>query len=233
MELSRRTLFEEILASGGVATLLASQASSQTAAPAAVGEPHYRSYDFWGTFFDSVDPSKSASRGGKKKRIPFPDKEVRYLYYTDGTLAYTDQIKKEQLVDFPGDVTVNIILSQFRLSQEDQDAFKNMRSSQLRLDCVQTKPFMNIVAPLAWTALASLYPDKAGHLPSLQDLGFHTPNAAGGVTKVVLPSGTGKMAMNISMMKRNSVLQTILKEATTTAQILTPFLDFRRSASPR
>ena len=36
-----------------------------------------------------------------------------------------------------------------------------MRSSQLRLDCVQTKPFMNIVAPLAWTALASLYPDKA------------------------------------------------------------------------
>ena len=124
MELSRRTLFEEILASGGVATLLASQALHRQ-----LHQPRLASPTTGLTTSGERSSIRSIHRralpgAGEKKRIPFPDKEVRYLYYTDGTLAYTDQIKKEQLVDFPGDVTVNIILSQFRLSQEDQDALR-------------------------------------------------------------------------------------------------------------
>jgi hypothetical protein len=189
----------------------------------APGTPDFRSLDFWGTFFDSVNPSKANSRGHHKNGL-FREKEVRYLYYSSAGLKYTDQIEKKDLADFAGDVSVNISLSQLHLSQEDQDAFRRLKSSQLRLDCVQTKPFMNILPPLAWTALASLYPNKAGHLPSLSELGFHTPNASGGVTKVILPGGTGKMAMNISMMKRDSVLHTVLQDMAKGAKILTPFL---------
>ena len=44
---------------------------------------------------------------------------------------------------------------------------------------------MNIIAPLAWTAIASLVPDKAGKV-SLDQLGFKTPQATQGTSKILL-----------------------------------------------
>ena len=52
----------------------------------------------------------------------------------------------------------------------------SLTSSRLRVDCVQTRPFLNLLAPAAWVALVSLYTDRAGKLPSLQTLAFQQPN---------------------------------------------------------
>src|SRR5580658_6210040 len=138
MSSSRRTFFEEALGAGGLAALLAAKVSAQDHSPSsasgAPGAPGFRSFDFWGTFFDSVNPSKGIARG-RNKKPPFPDKQVRYLYYSSTGLKYTDQIEKKDLADFGGDVSVNISLSQLHLSQDDQAAFRSLKSSQLRLDC--------------------------------------------------------------------------------------------------
>jgi hypothetical protein len=73
------------------------------------------------------------------------------------------------LLDHDGDVSVSILMNQFRPSSEDA---KRRNASQLRVDTAQVHPFMNILSPLAWTAMASLQPDKAGKIPSLDQMGF-------------------------------------------------------------
>jgi hypothetical protein len=61
---------------------------------------------------------------------------------------------------------VEVVLGQFRPGKDDQEKIRKYSSSQLRIDCVQTKPFLNLLAPATWIALASLYTDEAGKLPS-------------------------------------------------------------------
>ena len=80
----------------------------------------------------------------------------------------------------------------------------NMHASQLRVDTTQIHPYMNIFAPLAWTAIASLTPDKAGKV-SLDQLGFRSPQATQGTSKILLTQGTGKLAVNISKAPTTSV----------------------------
>ncbi len=122
------------------------------------------SISFWNQLYDS-------QRGGPPK-LAAPEREVRFLYHGSKGLAYTSDIPKTSLLNHPGDVKVTISLGQFRPSRTDQTKFQHLQSGSLRVDCVQTRPMMNLFAPLAWASLASLFPDKAGKLPSLQTLGF-------------------------------------------------------------
>jgi hypothetical protein len=209
MSISRRAFVTDASALSLLVALLPELAAAQSVASQAAPEdtPH-DSYDFWNGFFDSVNPyshnygQKSASRG-PKDQLPDPAAETQYLHYrTDSKkLRYATDIEREELLDHDGDVAVSIALSQYRPGNGNSEA--KIRAAQLRVDTTQIHPYMNILAPLAWTAIASVMPDKAGKV-SLEQLGFRSPQAAQGTSKILLTQGTGKVAVNISKAATNS-----------------------------
>jgi hypothetical protein len=232
MESSRRHLFEELLTSGALAALLAGDAAGQTPTKAALSSGEVHPNDFWGAFYDSVDPSHGKGLH-KNTQKSAQGKDVRYLYYEEKTgLRYADQLQKTDLLDHDGDVTVDVTLGQFRPGVEDGQIIKQYSSSQLRVDCVQTKAFLDILAPSAWVAMASLFTDNAGKLPSLQQLGFQQPNLMSGQNKVILPGGSGKFSINVSSMTKESKLHLILRQGVKIGGIVSPLFGFPAISIP-
>ena len=195
---------------------------------AADDTPH-DSYDFWNGFFDSVNPlsqnygSKAATRG-PGDQLPDPAAETQYLHYRSDTkkLRYATDVEKSELLDHDGDVSVSIALTQYRPAIGSGET--TARASQLRVDTTQIHPYMNIIAPLAWTAIASLEPSKAGKV-SLEQLGFKNPQAQEGTSKILLTQGTGKLAVNISKAASTSIfvkaLNIIMQGAKMAAPLVT------------
>jgi hypothetical protein len=204
---------------------LAAAQDPATQQEAPVDAPH-DSFDFWNGFFDSVNPmarnygQKSASRG-PKDQLPDPAAETQYLHYRadQKRLRYATDIEKEELLDHDGDVAISIVLSQFHPGTGEAD----LKASQLRVDTTQIHSYMDIIAPLAWTAIASVEPDKAGKI-SLDQLGFRTPQATQGTSKILLTQGTGKLAVNVSRAPTTSVfvkaLNVIIKGARMAAPLV-------------
>jgi hypothetical protein len=236
MTLSRRSFFADASALGMLAALLPELAAAQAAAPQGPPEdaPH-DSYDFWNGFFDSVNPyshnygKKSASRG-PKDQLPDPGAETHYLHYRSDAkrLRYATDIEKEELLDHDGDVAINIAISQFRPGGGGES---NIRASQLRVDTTQIHPYMNILSPLAWTAIASLTPDKAGKV-SLDQLGFKSIQATQGTSKILLTRGTGKLAVNVSRAPSTSVFVKALNIMMTGAKIVVPMVSLPAISVP-
>jgi len=224
MTASRRTFFEEIVAAGGLAALLAERANA--AAPPAADSSLIDTSQFWGSFYDGLDQTKGKGHREHKRMPAVQGKDVRYLYYDKAGLRYSDQLKPQDLLDHDGDVAVSIMLGQFRPGNADAESIKALTSAQLRVDCVQTKPFMNLLAPAAWVALASLYTNKAGKLPSLQTLGFQQPNLLSGDNKVILPGGSGRFSVNVSSMAKESALHKVLRNGVKIAGIASPLIGF-------
>lgn len=228
MSLSRRAFVADASALSLLVALLPELAMGQNAAPQAVSDdtPH-DSYDFWNGFFDSVNPTsktygqKSATRG-PKDQLPDPKAETQYLHYSADAkrLRYATDISKDELLDHSGDVAVSIVMSQYRPGNNSQG---NVRAAQLRVDTTQIHPYMNIIAPLAWTAIASLEPNKAGKV-SLEQLGFRSPQAMQGTSKILLTQGTGKLAVNISKAAGNSVFVKALNIMMQGAKIIAPMV---------
>ncbi len=165
MSLSRRLFLADASALGMLAALLPQLAAQETAAqaPAATEDLPHDSYDFWNGFFDSVNPyssdygNKAASRG-PTDQLPDPKAQTQYLHYDSERkrLRYASDIQKEELLDHDGDVAVSIALSQFRPGEGES----NLKASQLRVDTTQVHPFVDILTPLAWSAIASVAPNK-------------------------------------------------------------------------
>ncbi|HEX4756505.1 MAG TPA: hypothetical protein VH308_00935 [Terracidiphilus sp.] len=229
MSLSRRRFVADASFVGLLTALMPELAASQDAVqPAATDDTPHDSYDFWNGFFDSVNPmsqnygQKSATRG-PADQLPDPAVETQYLHYHSDNkrLRYATDIQKEELLDHDGDVAVNISLSQFRPATGTSE--NNIRASQLRIDTTQIHPFMNIVAPLAWTAIASVEPNKAGKV-SLEQLGFRTPQATQGTSKILLTQGTGKLAVNVSKAATTSVFVKALNIIMQGAKIAAPLV---------
>lgn len=209
MSVSRRRFLGDASAISLMAALLPGISAAQETAPqnsSSEDAPH-DSYDFWNGFFDSVDPTsrnyghKSASRG-PKDQLPDPAAETQYLHYKsdEKKLRYATDIGKEELLDHDGDVAIGIALSQFHPGTSEM----NLKASQLRVDTTQIHAYRDIIAPLAWTAIASVEPDKAGKI-SLEQLGFKTPQAMQGTSKILLTQGTGKLAVNVSRAPGTSI----------------------------
>jgi hypothetical protein len=211
MTISRRCFVVDAPALGLLTALLPELAAAKAAAPQTSAEdtPH-DSYSFWNGFFDSVNPysrnygRKAASRG-PKDQLPDPGAETQYLHYKADAkkLRYATDIDKDELLDHDGDVAVGIALSQYRPGSGET----GQRASQLRVDTTQIhpiRPFANFLSPLAWTAIASLNPDKSGKI-SLDQLGFKSPQATQGTSKILLTQGTGKLAVNVSKAPTTSV----------------------------
>ncbi len=229
MTISRRSFVADASLLGLFTALLPQLAAAQDAAPqgAADDTPH-DSYDFWNGFFDSVNPysanygSKAATRG-PGDQLPDPAAETQYLHYCDPKkqLRYATDIGKEELLDHDGDVAVSIALSQYRPVGGNGEP--NVRAAQLRVDTTQIHPYMNILAPLAWTAIASLEPSKAGKV-SLDQLGFRNPQAQQGTSKILLTQGTGKLAVNISKAANTSVFVKALNIIMQGAKVVAPMV---------
>jgi hypothetical protein len=200
-------------------------AQSESSQMAAEDLPH-DSYGFWNGFFDSVNPSSSnygnkAATRGPEDQLPDPAAQTQYLHYDNGRkrLRYASDIQKEELLDHDGDVSVNIALAQFRPANGEL----SQHPAQFRVDTTQIKPIMGIVAPLAWSAIASLNPNKAGSV-SMDQLGFKSPQAMQGTNKILLTGGTGKLAVNISKAPTASFFFKALNIMIQGAKIGTPIL---------
>jgi hypothetical protein len=227
MSASRRQFVTDASALGLLAAFLPELAAAQGAARQIPGEdtPH-DSYGFWNGFFDSVNPEspaygkKGASRGPKDK-LPDTGAETQYLHFRDDVKKwrYATDISKDELLDYDGDVSVSIALSQYRPGGGDL----GVHASQLRVDTTQIYPYMNIIAPLAWTAIASLAPDKAGKV-SLEQLGFRSAKATQATSKILLTRGTGKVAVNISKAASTSIFVKALNVMIAGAKMLVPMV---------
>jgi len=165
--------------------------------------------DFWDNFFRSVEQKRGTR--GPKPSVEAQDREVQYLHFGERGLRYVNDVKRDELLDYSGDVVVSASLGQYRPGDEDNDLLHSVKSSQLRVDFVQSKPLMNILAPMAWAALAVFAHDKPGKLPSLDSLGYKKPNYVNGVESVLLPGGLGRFAVNVSTIKPESTFHKILR----------------------
>jgi hypothetical protein len=82
----------------------------------------------------------------------------------------------------------------------------------------------NMIDPLAWMALAAIFPTKGGSLPALQNLSFDPATSMQNMQQIVLPGGVAHLAVNVSMLHRESpflsVLNTLAQDASKVAPIL-------------
>lgn len=229
MSVTRRNFVGNGLALGLLSSLLPPEAASalaqQPAAPSEPADAPHDAFDFWSGFYDSVDPQSSSygtSGRGATGGLADASLQTQYLHYhTDlGRLRYATDITKPELLDHDGDVSVNIGLTQFRPGTGDQKD----QASQLRIDASQTSPLLNLFAPLAWTAIASLMPDKSGKMPSLDQLGFKPDEPMSETSHILLTKGTGKLAVNISRAPNDSGFLKVLKVMMTGLKIVAPLV---------
>jgi hypothetical protein len=236
MTLSRRNFLADAPVLGMLAALLPEMAAAQTSSAMQASEedtPH-DSYDFWNGFFDSVNPysrsygNQQLSRG-PSDQLPDPQAQTQYLHYdTDNKrLRYASDIKKEELLDHDGDVAVSIALAQFRPGAGEG----SMKASQLRIDTTQVHPFVNILTPLAWSAIASVSPNAAGKI-SLDEMGFKSPQAMEGTSKILLTQGTGKLAVNVSRAPAASNFVKFLNIMIQGAKIVAPIVSLPAISVP-
>jgi hypothetical protein len=235
MALSRRNFLADASVFGMLAALLPEIAASQSmvaaqsssAAQSPEGDTPHDSYGFWNGFFDSVNPysqtygNKNVTRG-PSDLLPDPKAQTQYLHYDSDKkrLRYASDIDKDELLDHDGDVQVSIAIAQYRPGEGEA----NLKASQLRLDTTQIKPYMNIVTPLAWSAIAAITPNRAGKI-SLDELGFRSVQATQGTSKILFTKGTGKLAVNISKAAQQSMfikaLNVMIEGAKTAAPMVT------------
>jgi hypothetical protein len=237
MSLSRRRFVTDASTLGLLTALLPELTAAQAAVPQVSDDdtPHTSS-DLWNGFFDSVNPyspnygTKAASHDSPDQ-LPDPAANTQYLHYKtdEKKLRYADNVDKDELLNYDGDVAISIALSQYRPGSGDS----NLRASQLRVDTTQVYPLMNVLAPLAWTSIASLTPDKkTGKIPSLDQLGFHTPQATQGSSNILFTKGAGKLAVNISKAAETSLFIKAINVMMNAAKIGLPLVSLPAISIP-
>jgi hypothetical protein len=229
MSVTRRNFMGNSLALGLLTSMLppeAAHALTLQATPSSepADAPH-DAFDFWSGFYDSVNPhSSSYGTAGRGATGGLADAslQTQYLHYhsDDSRLRYATDIEKSELLDHDGDVAVTIGLSQFRPGIADQKE----QASQLRVDATQTSPLLNLFAPLAWTAIASIAPNNAGKIPSLDQLGFKSDQAMSATSHILLTKGTGKVAVNISRAPNDSGFLKVLKVMMVGLKVVAPIV---------
>jgi hypothetical protein len=250
MSASRRTFLQQSLMASGLIGLLEAGASGPAFAErllAAAGQADgvagggppvglHDSKNFWDSFGSVADATDAPHTRGLHKAAN-PDANVAsgrqvdfYHYYTDPktkatSLRLATSISQDELMDHPGDITASVNVNGFRMAGDDREAFDKLQSAQLRIDMVQTKSMMpDYLDTMAWMSLAGLFPDKSGKLPPLQDLSFDPGTASQKMQQMVLPGGTGQVAVNLSMTHKDSMFFTIIKTLSTEVGRFSPLL---------
>jgi hypothetical protein len=206
------------------------------AAPASTEDTPHDSYDFWNGFFDSVNPY--SQNYGKEVRdaraqadqLPDPAAETQYLHYSTDTkrLRYATDIRQggvagprrrrgreHRPVAIPpgnGDAKCSRLAAS-RGHHADPPVHEHHCSAGLDRHRIARA-------------------DKAGKV-SLDQLGFKTPQAQQGTSKILLTQGTGKLAVNVSKAPSNSVFVKALNIIMQGAKIAAPWSRCRPSACRR
>ena len=246
---NRRTFLQQGLMAGGLIGLLESgaagsgfaerlMAAAQGSSAAGGGPPigQHDSQSFWDTFGVVADNANAPHTRGLTHRSMGDDKVASgrqvdfYHYYTDPktkqtSLRLATTISPEELLDHDGDITASVNVNGFRMAGEDRQEFDKLQSAQLRIDVVQNKSMIpNYLDTMAWMSLAGLFPDKSGKLPPLQDLSFDPGTSSQRMQQMILPGGSGQMAVNLSMAHKDSMFLTVIKTLSTEVNKFSPLL---------
>jgi hypothetical protein len=226
MSISRRTFSGNALALAFASAMFdADSASALGRYDVSSADAPHDAYEFWNGFFDSVNISSPGYKQGARAGtagLQDPAAETQYLHYKadEERLRYATDIDKTELLDHDGDVNLNIQLSHYQPPSASGD---KQKEQQLRIDATQVHPFMNLLAPLAWTAIASVKPGVAGKV-SLEDLGFKSDQALSATSNILLTKGTGKLALNVSQPPNDAQFVRILKVMITGAKLVAPMV---------
>ena len=226
MSISRRAFSGNALALAFLSALFnADDAFALPASGQSSGtEGPHDAYEFWNGFFDSVNTSSPDYHKGARAGtagLADPGAETQYLHYKSDAkmLRYATDIGQSELLDHDGDVGVGIQLSKFR----NGNGVDKTKNQQLRIDATQTHPYMNLLAPLAWSAMASLKPNMAGKI-SMDQLGFKSDQAMSATSNILLTKGTGKLAVNVSQPPNDTQFVKVLKVMIEGAKLVAPMV---------
>jgi hypothetical protein len=167
---------------------------------------------YWSNFYrDTV-----IRKGANNAALASAKRRTLYLHSPDSgkAIVYAENIPPNTLPAINGDVLVKMAVSQYRPGKGDVST----DISHLRIDASQTFDYMNLVAPLSWASIASITPDKEiSKLPSIDQLGFNAQASSDGANlqQLTLPSGVGKMAVNVTR-PANPAFTQIVKTTSTT-----------------
>jgi hypothetical protein len=247
MNASRRKFFQHTLYTGALAGLFTARPSLaetvinalQQAEEGAPPQGEHDSKSFWDSFVPAAQSTPASGvhsrgflsnlAGSKKQSTGAADvnRQLDWLHYDkDKGLRYASAIDESELPEYPGetDMTASVNVGGFRMAGDDRQNFEKLQSAQLRIDVLQSKSLLNLLDPMAWTCLAALYPNKAGQLPPLQNLNFDPGNAWNKMQKIILPGGSGQLAVNVSMAHRESQFVAILKNINSEVGRFAPIL---------
>jgi hypothetical protein len=193
MEINRR----EMMTSAAAFAVLAHTIDPRAFAQAVQNTPH-TAVDvagYWSSFYDDT----IATKGPNQAALAAAKRKTLYLYSSDSgqPIVYAENIPTSSLPAINGDVLVKLAISQYRPAKGDIST----DVSHLRIDATQTFDYMNLIAPLSWATIASITPDKdISKLPTIDQLGFKAQATADTINlkQLMLPSGVGKMAVNVT-----------------------------------
>jgi hypothetical protein len=244
MSASRRDFLQNALMSGGLAPFLGTasgrrlfegllKAAPPGASNAGQAVGAHDSEKFWSSFGASVAPDASGrTRGLFSKKKPDAgvgalDRQIDFFNYDPvrKTMRFATSIEPKEMLDYHGDIQASLSVNGFRAAAEDRAQFQSLQSAQLRIDVVQTKSLMqNLLDPMAWTSLATMFPDSSGALPPMQNLSFDPGAGSRGMKQVILPGGSGQWAVNLSMAHKQSAFVGILQTITSAVGKFAPIV---------
>jgi hypothetical protein len=240
--MDRRSFFSNVMAAAAFSGLLGEVISPKelmAAAEAAADEPQNANGQFWGGFFDDVDPTKphatgARGPGGEPIAQPIPShlddaKLPRFFHYDDTNgLRFAEKIDRSELPRMDGAAVVSMSISGFRPSDTDSKRIGDVSSAQLQLHASQTRPMAQYIAPLAWASLASVFGNKqASKLPTVDQLNFVDENGSTGTSgnnRILLPGAEGKLALNLTLPDKHSLLHKVISYGLQGAAIAAPLV---------
>jgi hypothetical protein len=240
--MDRRSFFSNVMAAAAFSGLLGEVISPKelmAAAEAAADEPQNSNGQFWGGFFDDVDPTKphaigARGPGGEPMAQPIPAhiddaKLPRFFHYDDTNgLRFAEKIDRSELPRMDGAAVVSMSISGFRPSDSDSKRIGDVSSAQLQLHASQTRPMAQYIAPLAWASLASVFGNKqASKLPTVDQLNFVDENGSTGTSgnnRILLPGAEGKLALNLTLPDKHSLLHKVISYGLQGAGIAAPLV---------
>jgi hypothetical protein len=242
-DMDRRNFFTSVMSAAAFSGILGEIVSPRelmAAVEAAADASSTQHAEFWGGFFDDVDPTKphatmTRGPGGEATPEPIPEhvqdeKLPRFFHYADKTgLRYAEKIDREELPKMDGAAVVSVSVSGFHSSQEDEHKIGDATSAQLALHATQTTPMAQYIAPLAWASLASIFARSASvaKLPTIEQLNAATPDGSGGTSgnnRILLPKAEGKMALNLTLPDKHALLHKIISMGLQGAQLAAPLV---------
>jgi len=248
--MDRRSFFSNMMAAAAFSGILGEVISPKeltAAAEEAADAPQGAQQQFWGGFFDDVDPTKphatsARGPGGELTAQPIPAhvedaKLPRFFHYDDTNgLRYAEKIDRSELPRMDGAAVVSMSISGFRPSDSDSKRIGDASSAQLQLHCTQTTPLAQYIAPLAWASLASVFGRKsASKLPTVDELNFVDANGSTGTSgnnRILLPGAEGKLALNLTLPDKHSLLHKVISYGLQGAGIAAPLVSLPAISVP-